>query len=123
MDNESEIFSDCHEEIENDQIDEFITYETDYIMDLYYDLQDRLPYFLDKARFPDIMNLIIDNKFDIYTNNKRYDTRDLEYFKNEYKSEIDASIYVINNYLKKYRRFSLDYDIFTKFAYDFTTIC
>jgi hypothetical protein len=123
MDSETESHTDFHEEFENDQIDSFITEETDYIMDLYYDLQDRIPYFLDKARFPDIMSFIIDNKFGLYKNNKIYDTRDIEYFMYEYNSEINASFYIINNYLQKYKRFSLEYDVFTKFAYDFTTIC
>jgi len=123
MDSETESHSDFYEEFENDQIDKFITYETDYIMDLYYDLQDRLPYFLDKAKFPDIMNFIIDNKFGLYKNTKIYNSQNMVYFLHEYKSEINASFYVINNYLQKYKKFSLEYDTFTKFAYDFTTIC
>lgn len=123
MDSDSENHSDFYEEFDKDQIDEFITNETDYIMDLYYDLQDRFPYFLDKARFPDIINFIIDNHFGLYKNKKKYNEKDMEYFIYEYNSEINASLYVINNYLQKYKKFSLEYDIFIKFAYDFTTIC
>lgn len=122
MDSDTESHSDFCENFDSDKIELFITNETDYIMDLYYDLQDRFPYFLDKARFPDIINLVIDNIFGIYKNNKRYNLKDFEYFIREYNSEINASIYVINNYLSKYKKSTITYNVFTKFAYDFTTI-
>lgn len=123
MDSETESISDCYEEFENSAVDIFISEETDYIMDIYYDLENRFPYFLDKARFCDIFHFIVDNKFGIYKNNKKYYSRNMDYFIYEYKSEIDASFYVINNYLSKFKNCSIDYTIFLKFAYDFTTIC
>lgn len=121
MDSETESHPDFYEEFEENPIDIFISNETDYIMDMYHDIQDRIPYFLDKSRFPDFMCLIIDNKFGLYKNNKIYNPQNLNYFYSEYKSEIDGIHYVINQYLKKYRHFVLDNEVFLKFAYDFTT--
>lgn len=121
MDSDNESHSDFYEEIQESPIDIFISKETDYIMDIYHDIQDRIPYFLDKSRFPDFMNFIIDNKFGLYENTKRYNSQNIDYFYSEYKSEIDGIFYVINQYLTKYKNFALDYDIFVKFAFEFTT--
>lgn len=106
---------------DQDPIDHFISHETDYILDLYYDIRDRVPYFLDRIRFPDLFNFILDNKFNMYKNEKYYDERKLDKFYTEYKSEINGILYVINGYLSKYKKFQIDSDIFWLFAYDFTT--
>jgi hypothetical protein len=103
-----------------DTIDKFISDETDYLLDLYYDLKDRIPYFLDKMHFHHLSDFIIDNKFNTYENNKRYSN--LDYFYSEYKTEINAALFVINGYLCKYKKFQITFDTFIRFAYDFTTI-
>ena len=105
-----------------EQIDTFISDETDYIMDLYYEIQDRIPYFLDKMRFHHLLHLIVDLRFNIYKNKKRYNEKNLDYFDSEYKQEIIGVLYLINNYLTKYKKFQIEYDTFFLFAYDFTTI-
>jgi hypothetical protein len=110
-----------NEYIEN-HIDKFIFYETDYIMDLYYDLRDRLPYFLDKLHFTDLLDFIIDIKFNLSYNYKSYNPGTLDYFESEYSTELIACLYVINNYMKKYKKFTIGYDIFLLFAYEFTSV-
>lgn len=122
MDSENESLQEHFEDFEENEIDKFIYYESDYIMDLYYDLKDRLPYFLDKLTFSNLLHFIIDLKFGIYKNNKRYNQHTLDYFENEYQQEIQGMLYVINNYLHKYKKFQITYDVFLLFSYDFTTI-
>ena len=104
-----------------EQIDNFISYETDYIMDLYYELQDRIPYFLDKMRFHHLLHLIVDIKFNVYKNNKRYNNDNVYNFEHEYKEEIRGVLYLINNWLTKYKKLQINYDTFLLFAYDNTT--
>ena len=122
MDSENESLSDYREEFQENEIDAFIFKETDYIMDLYYDIKDRIPYFLDKLQFSDLLHFIIDLKFSLYNNNKRYDNKNLTYFEHEYTQEINGILYVINNYLYKYKKLQVNYDTFLLFSYDFTTV-
>ena len=102
--------------------DKFTFDETDYIMDLYYDLRDRLPYFLDKLKFSDLLHFIINIKFNLKYNCKRYNPDKLYYFESEYSTELTTFLYVINNYMKKYKNFIISYDIFLIFAYQFTSV-
>ncbi len=102
--------------------DKFTFDETDYIMDLYYDLRDRLPYFLDKLKFSDLLHFIINIKFNLKYNCKRYNPYKLYYFESEYSTELTTFLYVINNYMKKYKNFIINYDILLIFAYEFTSV-
>jgi hypothetical protein len=121
MNNDNEYSLDYNEYREN-PIDKFIFDETDYIMDLYYDLRDRLPYFLDKLKFSDLLHFIINIKFNLKYNCKRYNPDKLYYFESEYSTELTTFLYVINNYMKKYKNFIISYDIFLIFAYQFTSV-
>ena len=121
MNNDNEYSLDYNEYREN-PIDKFIFDETDYIMDLYYDLRDRLPYFLDKLKFSDLLHFIINIKFNLKYNCKRYNPDKLYYFESEYSTELTTFLYVINNYMKKYKNFIINYDIFLIFAYQFTSV-
>lgn len=105
-------------------IDKFMFYETDYIMYLYYDLRNRLPYFLDKLHFSDLLHFIIDIKYNLnYNYNyKPYNSNKLYYFEAEYNTELEAYLYVINNYMKKYKKFTIGYDDFLLFAHEFTSV-
>lgn len=122
MDSENESLPDYHENYEETEIDIFIYKETDYIMDIYYDLKDRIPYFLDKLQFSDLLHFIIDIKFNRYKNNKRYNQRHLEYFEQEYKQEIDGILYAMNNSLLIYKKLQIGYNEFLLFSYNFTTV-
>ena len=121
MNNDNEYSLDYNEYREN-PIDKFIFDETDYILDLYYDLRDRLPYFLDKLKFSDLLHFIINIKFNLKYNCKRYNPDKLYYFESEYSTELTTFLYVINNYMKKYKNFIISYDIFLIFAYQFTSV-
>jgi hypothetical protein len=114
--------SDYHNEYKENAIDKFMFDESDYIMDLYYDLRDRLPYFLDKLTFADLLHFIVELKFNLTYNCKPYDSKKLYYFESEYSTELEACLYVINNYMKKYKRFIISYDVFLIFAYEFTSV-
>lgn len=120
MNSDNESINGSH--YEENQIDKFIFNEADYIMDLYYDLRDRLPYFLDKLKFADLLHFIAELKFNLYQNNKRYNQERLYYFESEYNTELIACLYVINNYLNKYKKFTISYDIFLLFAAEFTSV-
>lgn len=123
MDSENETLSDYKEEFQENEIDKFIFNESDYIMDVYYDLKDRIPYFLDKLGFSDLLHFIVDIKFNMYKNTHRYNQQQLDYFEHEYKQEVDGILYVLNNYLCKYKKLQIDYNTFLLFSYRFTTIC
>jgi hypothetical protein len=103
-------------------IDKFMFDESDYIMDLYYDLRDRLPYFLDKLQFADLLDFIVDIKYNLRYNCKPYTADKLNYFESEYSTELETCLYVINNYMKKYKKFTIRYDIFLIFASEFTSV-
>jgi hypothetical protein len=120
MDSENESYLDYHDKFEKHLIDKFISNETDNIIDIYYDIQDRFPYFLNNSRFPDFMNFIIDNNFGLYNNNKKYNQAHIDYFIYDYNTEINTCLYLINKYLY-YKKTSIDYTIFVEFAYNFTT--
>lgn len=122
MDSENENLSDHYEEFEETEIDKFIFTETDYIMDLYYDIKDRIPYFLDKLHFHHLLHFIIDLKFGHYKIPSKYNEKQLNYFEHEYQQEIHGMLYVINNYLTKYKKFQIDYNTFLLFSYKFTTV-
>jgi hypothetical protein len=122
MDSEIECLSENHEDFEESEIDKFIFKETDYIMDIYYDLKDRIPYFLDKLHFSDLLHFIIDIKFNLYKNKTIYNQKHINYFEDEYAQEIHCILYVLNNYLLKYKKFQIDYETFLLFSYNFTTI-
>lgn len=109
-------------------IEEFEFNESDKILDLYYDLKNRIPYFIDDMQFFDIFSFIIDNRFSQY---KKYlfeaTHSQLEYFKNEYCDEINTSLFVLNNFLKIqnpkiYKRLNINYQDWFEFCYNFTTI-
>ena len=109
-------------------IEEFEFYESDKIRDLYYDLKNRIPYFIDDMQFFDIFSFIMDNRFSQY---KKYlfeaTHSQLEYFKNEYCDEINTSLFVLNNFLKIqnpkiYKRLNINYQDWFEFCYNFTTI-
>lgn len=119
-DNDSDTESVVTVDITLEKIDKFISEETDYLLDLYYELQDRFPYFLDKMRFHHLSDFIIENKFNRYENNKNY--LHLNYFYSEYKDEINACLFIINQALCKYKKFQITFETFIRFAYDFTTV-
>ena len=118
FDNSSE--DEFYDSIDN-KIDKFISDETDYILDLYYELKDKFPYFLDKMSFHNLLTFIINNKFtNVIT--KRYNPNTLDYFYSEYSSEITATLSIINQYLSKYKKFQLNFDTYIQFACYYTTI-
>jgi len=122
MDSENESVSNHSEEFENDVIDKFILDETPHIMDLYYDIRNRTPYFLDKLSLADLTCFIIDNKFEFYHDKKKTLRPELDYFEWKYSTEINSSLYVINQYLKKYKKCVITYNVFLPFSYDYTTL-
>lgn len=177
MDSENESLSEFQEEFYENEIDKFIFNETDYLMDLYYDLKDRIPYFLDKLNFSNFIDFISKIKFNIYQPTYNFKTlhvsetdinwmdlhfstileipiekitdfniqktnidtnelqstpdihfksmlgkKNIHYFAQEYETEINSSLFIINNYLSKYKHFQINYDTFLLFSYKFTTI-
>lgn len=122
MDSENEYLSNYKDEFQENEIDKFIFNESDYIMDVYYDLKDRIPYFIDQLGFSDLLHFIIDIKFNMYRDNHNYHQPQLDYFEHEYKKEIDSILYVLNNYLRKYNKLQINYNTFLLFSYRFTTI-
>ena len=107
----------------HDLIDSFEFNESDIILDFYYDLKGRFSYFIDDMNFCDLLNFIIDQKFSqFYGYNNNADYNQIKYFDQEYSMEINTTLWILNNFLKKYKRFQVNYNDWFEFCYNFTTI-
>jgi hypothetical protein len=108
----------------NSAINKFISSETDNIMNIYYDIKDRIPYFLDKLKFSDFLQFIIHliflqnlSEFLKISNQKMslYDS-----FISEYNSEINNLLYIINLYIQPYK-IQINYSTFVLLSLKYTT--
>lgn len=106
------------------EIDNFISFESDNIMNIYYDIKNRIPYFLDKLTFADFLHFIIYLKFSHFKYNilKMYKQKISFYnsFTSKYNSEINNLLYIINLYIQPYR-IKIDYSTFVLLALKYTT--
>ena len=111
------------DDIDSD-IDRFISFETDNIMNIYYDIKNRIPYFLDKLKLSDFLQFIIhlifsQNLNEILTISKQkmslYDS-----FISEYNSEINNLLYIINLYIQPYK-IQINYSTFVLLSLKYTT--
>jgi len=109
-------------------IDEFEFHESEKIHNFYYDLKYRFPWFIDSMEYHDIFHFIIDQRFSqcqgypILASNCQFN-----YFEKEYHTEINNSLFVINNFLKiqsikTYKKLKINYRDWFDFCYNFTTI-
>jgi hypothetical protein len=116
-----------------DPIDLFITNETDNIIDLYYDMENRFPYILNNMGSANLTCFIIDTIFELprntnqrflypftskFQNKTQYSTNHI-LFQKEYKNEINVGLMLINNYLYKFKNCSIDYNDWLEFIYHF----
>lgn len=100
-------------------IDKFITDESDNILDIYYDIKNRFPYFFDKLSFPIYTDLLIDIIFtDNTTMYKNYEMCN-SYFFDENIKEISITQEITNYFLKKYKK-SVNNNIWDNFCYKYT---
>ena len=100
------------DDFQEDPIDSFISYESDNIIDLYYEMENRFPYFLNEMRSSHIMCFIIDYNFGLYENTKKYDEQNLNYFEHEFITEIDTTLMLINNYVYQFKKLKINYYIY-----------
>jgi hypothetical protein len=105
---------------QDDHIDLFIYCESDNIIDLYYEIENRHPYFLHNMSSSHLMCFIIDYNFGLYQNTKKYNYQHLAYFEHEFITEIDTTLMLINNYVYRFKRLNINYTDWLKFCYDFT---
>jgi hypothetical protein len=105
-------------------IDKFISYETDNIMNIYYNIKDRIPYFLDKLKFSDFLQFIICLRFSqnlrefLKISKQKMSVYDS--FISEYNSEINNLLYIINLYIQPYK-IQINYTTFVVLALKYTT--
>lgn len=94
--------SSLSEKLLDDLIEEFHIKEYDNILTFYYELKDRFIYFLDLLTYNNLLELIIDLKFNdkIVININSYENYNI--FLKEYNTEINVTNDIINNYIKKY---------------------
>lgn len=111
----------------SDSIELFKNFYYDIILDFYYDFKNRVPYFLDKMSFDDLLSLIVCVKFKQPLN--FYDiNHDILYFKNDYIDEINGLFDVMNTFIRtcnKKIKFSCKTGInlkdWDRFSYEFTS--
>ena len=125
-DNNSD-YSDDHDTLEQ-LIETFEFHESEKIHDLYYDLKNRFIWFIDDLQFHDILYFIIDQRFSQYQGYTiSASNRQLDYFEQEYRDEINTTLFVLNNFLKSqsiktYKKLKINYQDWFDFCYNFTTI-
>lgn len=100
-----------------DHIDSFTYHESDNIIDLYYEMENRFPYFLNNMKSSDLYCFIIDK---LMLNKKQFNQAHILYFDQEYKTEINVTLMLLNNYLYKFKNFSIHYDDWLNFCCEFT---
>lgn len=112
--------------IENDFIENPIdlfehTYSND-ILEFYYDLKDRIPYFITNMQFSHLMNFIINAKFNLQNKHNSYKANfSLILFEEEYNLEIKNLLYVLNNFLNSFfKKFTINYNDWLFFCYNHT---
>lgn len=122
-------YSDDNDSIEQ-LIDEFEFHESEKIHDFYYDLKNRFPWFIDDMEYHDIFHFIIDQRFSQYQSYSypnHTTNRQLDYFEQEYRDEINTTLFVLNNFLKNqsiktYKKLKINYQDWFEFCSNFTTI-
>ena len=89
--------SSLSEKLLDDLIEEFHIKEYDNILTFYYELKDRFIYFLDLLTYNNLLELIIDLKFNdkIVININSYENYNI--FLKEYNTEINVTNDIINN--------------------------
>ena len=92
-----------------DSINKLELNDYDVILDLYYDIQNRFPYFIDKMSFSNLFSLIT---LEITLDKKCHD----ENFYCKYSNEIENTFYVLSTY-----NFEINYNDWYNFCYNFTT--
>lgn len=94
------------------EIDKFISFESDNILNIYYDIKNRIPYFLDKLTFSEFLHFIIYLKFSHFKYNILKNSKQqmslYKSFISEFESEINNLLYVINLYIQPYK-IQIDY--------------
>lgn len=106
----------------NEQIDTFISNESDNIINLKYDLENRFCYFLDKMNSGDLLSFIVDIKFNSVSDiNNYYSDKEINSFINENNNEISVSLWIVNRYLSKFKKIQISYDIWLEFCYKYTS--
>lgn len=106
---------------DTDELDDFLISNSDYIYNLYQDLQDRFacvsPAFLCQLRFYHIFNffcdLVLYKKTDYNCVNKPL----LNQFNNFYNSELQISYGIVYGFLKRHFRFTIQYTQWSVFCY------
>lgn len=109
-------------EFAEDQIDLFEKKYTYIILEFYYDLKDRIPYFITKMQFFNLLNIITSAKFTLCVQNKKtINAQCLTLFEEKYYDEIKNLLYVINNFLScNFKNCCIDYNDWLEFCYTFT---
>lgn len=103
-------------------IDDFLSEHLDNILDIYYDIQERFPYFLDKVTSTAFVDFIIDNAFYMYDTKHvetyfKKNTKSYTKFIQEYSKEITTTYILIDNFLQKQNMNAIDTILFNKFCF------
>ena len=106
------------------EIDKFISFESDNILNIYYDIKNRIPYFLDKLTFSEFLHFIIYLKFShLKFNILNISKQQMSLYKSfvlEFESEINNLLYIINLYIQPYK-IQIDYSTFVRLSLKYTT--
>lgn len=95
------------------EIDKFITFESDNILDLYFDLRNKYTYFLNKMNSGDLLSFILDQKFG---KSKTKKCTNIDQFLYYYNDEINTVEYVLN----KTSKYKFNKDDLILFCYKYT---
>lgn len=98
MDTDEEYYSD--EQVQYNILDDFIYNELDNVLDLYHDIINRFPYFLNSKSYH-FTQFVIDNCIlKSWTTSKVVVNNDYVTY---YENEIETTLWVLNNFLGKKR--------------------
>lgn len=107
-------------------LDTFITKETDAVITLSYDMQNRFPWFLNKMTSCDLMQFILENTFDFGKSLSKGSTKKSlkksvkEKFVEKYNHELNTTFYVLERYFCTSKRIHVPVENWIDFCFAFT---
>lgn len=111
-----------------DLIDEFLHYEFDNILDIFYNIKDTFsmsPFFLDRVNithFSDLItSLLFKEEFKKRRSNTNTNTKFIHTFSAFYKNELHLSYDIITNYLKSFK-FTIHFEDWISFCIAYSNL-
>lgn len=102
-----------------DPVDKFIDDESDNVIDLFYDLQQRFPWFLTRMRSSHLLSFLTDRKFNVKIKVVKH-ANTFTRFIEEFDKELETTHFVISTYFCSARNFQVTRDNWNVFCYGYS---